>query len=524
MINNKYHLSDSLYQISRTPDNQPMYFFFLGMALIYSPFFFIGHFVAWIFGFEMDGFSIPYQMTMVSGAILYTALGLWFFRKWLLLFFSEKMTALLMFLLVLGTNFIEHGMMKNLETVNFLFTGSALVFYYSHKIHHSFHIKYAMILSGTLALMALIKPSEIVFVLVPILWGIGNYGDLKNRFSWFRKYLQPLIYASIFFIAVLSIQFVYFYIKTGSIYYDSYINPGVGIDWKHPHLFESLFSYRKGWLLYTPIMILMIIGWFRIALIYRKQFMGWLVPFCLAYFIICSWTEYWYGSAFSNRPVIAWYPILFLAIGEAIRWFWSKRFISKALIASFLIFCVFLNCFQFWQLNNGILDPYRTTEEYYWKSFLKTKQDGSWDKLKLVNRSFSGVSDMMYPQLYQSKKISSQKLNVQITENEYKGEWKMSFSELTSKDHAFIKLSFNSYSTDTLDLFLFGFVKGVKGAYGGHYFPLSKEETSEKGQFEFSYLTPEMRNREDSIVFYFYNPEHMKFSIDALTVELMTRE
>ena len=80
-VNEEKDLTGTLYMISSNDQGEPMYFFFFGMALFYLPFFFIGHLFAMLGGFPMDGFSTPYQYSMVVGAVLYTIIGLFYFRK-----------------------------------------------------------------------------------------------------------------------------------------------------------------------------------------------------------------------------------------------------------------------------------------------------------------------------------------------------------------------------------------------------------------------------------------------------------
>ena len=80
-MNDEKHLADTLYMISSNEEGEPMYFFLMGSAILYLPFFFLGHYSAYQFGFPMDGFSLPYQYSLVVGGIFYTIIGLIFFRK-----------------------------------------------------------------------------------------------------------------------------------------------------------------------------------------------------------------------------------------------------------------------------------------------------------------------------------------------------------------------------------------------------------------------------------------------------------
>jgi hypothetical protein len=111
-VNDEKKLTDTLYMISSNNEGEPMYFFLMGTAIVYLPFFFIGHFSAFLLGFPMDGFSSPYQYSMVIGGIIYTLLGLYFLRKILLHFFSDRITSILLLIIVFGTNYIHHLTIK----------------------------------------------------------------------------------------------------------------------------------------------------------------------------------------------------------------------------------------------------------------------------------------------------------------------------------------------------------------------------------------------------------------------------
>ena len=104
-INKEKDLTGTLYQISSNDEGEPIYFFLLGMAILYLPFFLIGHGGAYLFDYPPDGFSLPYQYAMVLGAIFYTIIGLVYLRKILLRFIPDKVSAIVIILIVFATNY-----------------------------------------------------------------------------------------------------------------------------------------------------------------------------------------------------------------------------------------------------------------------------------------------------------------------------------------------------------------------------------------------------------------------------------
>jgi len=55
--------------------------YFQGPAILWLPFFGVGHLVASVFGYTMDGYSLPYQMAIAFAAFFYLWLALLLLRK-----------------------------------------------------------------------------------------------------------------------------------------------------------------------------------------------------------------------------------------------------------------------------------------------------------------------------------------------------------------------------------------------------------------------------------------------------------
>ena len=182
-LNEEKQLTGTLYQISSNDDGEPMYFFFLGMAMLFLPFFLLAHGWASLFGFPADGFSGPYQYFMVFGAVVYTIIGLYFFRKILLKYFDDKLSTVLLLLIVFATNYIHHLTLKDLETVNVLFMLVNIIIWHTIKWHETQKLKDLLILGVSTVFIGLVKPSEVVILLIPILWGMSTIKDIKEKWK-----------------------------------------------------------------------------------------------------------------------------------------------------------------------------------------------------------------------------------------------------------------------------------------------------------------------------------------------------
>jgi hypothetical protein len=504
-LNDEKGLTGTVYQITTIENGESVYFFLFGMSFFYAIFFFIGHLWALAFGFPPDGFSDPYQISLVFGCMLYTFIGLFYVRKILLSMTSEKTTALVLFAMVFGTNYVHHMTLKNLETVNILFMLSAIVVWNTIQWHKTFKLKHSLAVILGIAFMSLVKPSEILFALFPLLYGIVSWKSILQKieivFTYWKQILFAVILASLLFLP----QFVYWDIKTGRLLYDTYKNPGVGLDLFHPHIWEVLFSYRKGWLVYTPIMIFSFFGFRQLLQKQKSLFLPIIVTLVATFYIVSSWTEWWYGAGFSIRPMITYYPILAIPLAlfvESILTKWKRLKWGVGVIA---LFFVCLNQFQWWQLRAGILDPYRMTKEYYWATFLKGNVSEGTQKLMRVKRDFSGVDSFSDSTDYKPTTLINE-----LFDKQPKGELlsgpnevftipvRYAYNDLTKKDHLWVEVSLN-YSTDNTGepILVAMCLERENGAYGYKTFELQNNTKAVTNKVIY-YLTPEVRDVRDT--------------------------
>lgn len=520
-------LTDTLYMVTQSPKGGNMYFFLMGMAFLYLPFFLIAHLLAPILGFPADGFSEPYIYAMVIGALCYTSAAIYLLRKILLRYFSEITTAILLLFLAFTTNAINHLAIKNLETVNFLFFFVTAMVYLSIKWHENHKRKYLILIFLTGTISTLIKPSEIFIFLLPLLWNVTSFNDVKTKIILlFTTYKWDLFWAIISAFVLVFPQMLYWFYETGKPIYDSYKNPGIGIDWWNPHILEALFSFRKGWLIYTPGAVFMLIG---LYFLWKKNAsIAWAISVYagISFYIMISWTEWWYGAGYSFRPVVTLYPVLLIGMGyflEAIRV--KKILFSEVLIL--LAFFTFLNIFQYQQFRNFVIHPYRTTFAYYKIVFLKQGIPENAEELLLLDRAFSNEYKFPkdFPDAYTKTEIYSN-LNEELipAEKEFGADFSVPFQEICPEEYAFIlweaKIEFlDSNRTDRVHLVMS--MDRKNGSYSHLHTPIKTDST---GYFSQIYLTPELRSTRDKIKIKIWNEAGTSLKIRDVKIHSFVKQ
>jgi hypothetical protein len=134
----------------------------------------------------------------------------------------------------------------------------------------------------------------------------------------------------------------------------------------HPHLLDGLFGFRKGWLIYTPLMVLAIVFLFRLRP--RQWSLGLSVFTFVNLYVVLSWWCWWYGGSYGQRALIESYAPLSLAMASGLEWMQqgSRRlvFIPAVLLTS-------LTIYQTLQYKRGVLHYDAMTWKAYKGIFLR---------------------------------------------------------------------------------------------------------------------------------------------------------
>lgn len=384
----QYKVSEQIYQVTEWNGYKaPIYT--IGMALIYLPFYLIADLIAQLIpSVSADGLSAIYQWSIVVGSWVYTGVGLFFSDKILrLLKVSELSIFLTLSVIFLGTNYFHYATYENGMPHHFLFALYTILIYCTIKWHSDAKFKYIIGGAVSIALLCLARPSELISVLIPGFYGI--YGGL----SWLikaqriKKYFFHILVMISIGLALVFIQMLFWKINLNQWVFNGY--QGHHFDFLSPHLSEGLFSFRKGWLIYSPLCMLGVLG---IPLLWKYD-KRWMLPVLIFIivniYIVLSWHIWWYASSFGMRALIQSYAVLMIPMAYFIEWM-LKRSSGKLILLLISAAGIFLNQFQDWQYRNKILLQDEMNFVFYKKSFLKSDLDLSLRKYIDAPEYFKG--------------------------------------------------------------------------------------------------------------------------------------
>ncbi|MCW3103487.1 MAG: hypothetical protein JWO09_1927 [Bacteroidetes bacterium] len=349
----------------------------MGLSVLYAPFFFIGHCIAPLLNEPQNGYSTPYQFCLLLSAWFYLLTGLYFLRKLLLLYFSDGIAALSILTVYFGTNLFWYSTLEGLMSHGYIFSMLIIFIYQVVKWHRAPSLKRAIAIGFLGGLLTLIRPTMILCFLIFLLFDVYSKETFLRKVKLLQANFKSLLLIGVFSFLVIIPQLLYWHYVTGHWLFFSY--EGERFYFDRPHLLEGLFGFRKGWLLYTPIMCFAIIGLFFLRRRLAAFFLPVLTVLLLSVYVLLSWWAWWYGGGFGLRAFVDFYGLFILPIACFYQFVieQGKRSLKYAILA--LGSClVYLNLFQTWQYYKELIHFDSMTKEAYMLGFRATYSTAEW--------------------------------------------------------------------------------------------------------------------------------------------------
>lgn len=341
--------------------------YYVGTAVLMLPFFLLSCVAAWLLGFPVDGYSEPFHIGIMCGALIYVGIGMYLLSKYLESRGTSRLLSLFVAIsLLFGTSLFHYSISEPAMSHAYSFSlFCGFIFWVDRWVKTG--TRGAFILSAIVfGLIVLVRPANgLVLFSVPFI--AGGLTPLKNRLLSSDKIISTLLLGVVVVLGILSMQVVMYLAQVGKPLIWSYKNEG--FDFLSPEIRNVLFSYRKGLFVYTPLAALASIGivWMVIK---RKIGSGWLVGFlALTVYVISSWWNWYYGGSLGMRALIEYLP--FFGIGLAFLLQTTYKLVRVGLI-TFCLLLISVNVVQSYQYQKFIIHWDGMNKERFWTVFMKT--------------------------------------------------------------------------------------------------------------------------------------------------------
>ncbi len=290
----------------------------MGMSILYSPFFFLAHLYAIHSSYDAGGYSEPYRLALMLSSVFYLLIGLIYLSKLLLKYFNPYISSIVIIFTVLGSNLFYYVTYCSPYSHPYSFALITMFIWYTIKWYEEHKIKFIIYLGLLLGIISLVRPTNILIGIFFVFWDIKILSDLRSRFQLFFKYKVHLLILVIFCCIVWFPQLLYWKSVTGQWFYYSY-GESNKFFFNHPMIIKGLLGYRHGWLVYSPIMVLSVLGFFVLWKEAKQFAVSSIIFFLVFIYVIFSWWCWWYGGAFGLRAMIDIYGLTAIPMAAFIR-------------------------------------------------------------------------------------------------------------------------------------------------------------------------------------------------------------
>ncbi len=354
-----------------------------GMSLLYSPFFLMAHASADLFGYDSNGYTKPYCFALVMSSVFYLLLGLIFLRKLLIKYFPNLIVAITLLTITLATNLLWYVTFEAAMSHVYSFGLFSIFMFLFDKWFEKKNIKTTILIGMVLGIITLVRPTNTIIVVLFIFWKVTTWEQLMNRILFFLKSWHHILVMIIIIFLIWIPQFVYWKFISGSYLYYSYPD-SMGFFFNNPQLINTMFSWRKGLLIYTPVMVFSLIG---IIILYfkNKQFFYPILIYWLAtWYIISSWWDWWYGGGFGMRPFIDSYCVLAFGLAAFLTWVSKLKTLPKSVLISMFVIITIISSWHFRRYQRGSIHWVGMTKEAYFNSFWRvTPAPNFYEKIRM---------------------------------------------------------------------------------------------------------------------------------------------
>jgi hypothetical protein len=367
----------------------------MGMALMYFPFFLMAHAGAYLFGYDMGGYSMPYQAGIILSVLFYLVLGLHYLRKILERWFDSFTVALTTLLIVFATNLFYYASMEGPMSHVYSFSLFCVIIYHTLLWYEKQSVRNTLVIGLALGALVLIRPTNIIMFLFFIFYDVKSWKEFYARVLLLLKKF-PLMLMIMFCVIIFWIpQCIYWKSITGQWFYYSYGNEH--FFFTRPQFIKGLFSFRKGWFIYTPLMMFAIAGMIMSYRHLKSFFLPFVIIILLNSWIAFSWWCWWYGGGYGQREMVDIYGLMAIGLAVMISYLLKTKKILIRLPAFVLIMLLmFLTVFNNVQYVHGGIDCHAMSKEAYFENFGHMEPYGDfWDLLQCpdYDKAKLGIQD-----------------------------------------------------------------------------------------------------------------------------------
>lgn len=339
--------------------------YYVGTAIAYSPFFLIAHGLSLGMGWNADGYTAIYHGAVLIASLCYMVITLLFMGK-ILDYFNIRYWVKVVCILgvYFGTNWFYYTTWEaSLSHVYSAGIMAAFLYHFTLFIQKT-HFRNGLIFGALLGFIILLRPVNALIVFFLPLF----FPSKKSLLNWIVQVFSNkslILCISVATLCVISIQLIIYKIQLDQWFIYAYLDEG--FNFLSTNIVPFMLSFKKGFLVYTPIFLFSIWGvffWFRQN---RFQAICWTCAMLIVIYVLSSWHMWWYGGTFGTRVLIEYYLLWVIPLAL---FFQRLKFNHRNFFVGLFFMLVFNGVLQQYQYRKGIIHYEAMTWQLYKDAFL----------------------------------------------------------------------------------------------------------------------------------------------------------
>lgn len=343
--------------------------YFIGEAILLTPFFLTAHFLSLLFGLPADGFSLLYQLAVLIAANIFLWIGCHYTRKLLLeLSFEASAVAFVLGLTFLGSNLFFYSTVEYSYSHIYSYGIIAAFLFYACLFFRYQLVKHLYLAIFLFAMVILLRPTNgFIALMVPF------FAETPKRFVEVIKTITIKSWSmlAVIFGSMIFLQLFIYYLQTGHFMVWSYGTERFYFG--DPEFFEVLCGLGKGLFVYAPLTLLSVGGLFSIYKQNKFQLLSIVLFLFMFTYVSASWWCWWYGGSLGQREFIDIYCVVTLLLAFLYRSIRTK--IWKRILHGSAMLFISWSLILTYQYRHQIIDCYGMNYNKFWFTFLKTSED-----------------------------------------------------------------------------------------------------------------------------------------------------
>lgn len=297
--------------------------FAIGSALLWLPFFLIGHALAVFlraigYSVALDGTGYIYQACTLIGSLTYGFLGILIIYRSCCRFFTRAVSTMTAILTWLATNVIYYMLAEPSMSHNCSLFAVALFIELWLAARPLPTLQRWCLIGLAGGLIALVRLPDATYLALPVLDALA--ATKPHTQTKLRHVLLGIIAFGVAAWIIFIPQMVTWQVLYGSPFKSGYLYSDQAFYWLKPHLVEVLVSPLHGLFLWHPVLLFATGG---LILLYRQdRRLAVLIAagFVVQIYVISVWWAWSQGDSFGGRMFISSLPVLALGLGALIEW------------------------------------------------------------------------------------------------------------------------------------------------------------------------------------------------------------